>query len=90
LGDTGREIAKKKGRTERWKVEMWVEGEVTGMESSANLISSLSSNPNQRNPFSLHPPPPPPPRPPPIAAPITPHTHPYKQTDMLQYQPLHF
>jgi len=60
LGDTGREIAKKKGRTERWKVEMWVEGEVTGMESSANLISSLSSNPNQRNPFSLHPTPPPP------------------------------
>jgi len=37
------------------KVEMWVEGEETGMESSANLISSLSSNPNQPNPFSLPP-----------------------------------
>jgi hypothetical protein len=42
------------------KVELWAKGEETGMESSANLISSLSSNPNQRNPF-LHPSPLPPP-----------------------------
>ena len=40
------------------RVERWAEGKGTGMASSANLISSLSSNPNQRNPFSpLLPPP---------------------------------